>query len=48
MPTANGKKMPIDAEPNPKGNIMLRDGAPLIGANAEHLRDGEAHHRDHR
>lgn len=41
MPTAKGKAMPVDAKPNPDGNMILRNGALLFGATAEHLRDGE-------
>lgn len=41
VPTANGKKMPLDAEPNPSGNVIIRDGALMVGASAENVRDGE-------
>lgn len=41
LPAIKGKMIAVDAEPNPRGTMIIRDGILMFGASAEHLRDGE-------
>ena len=45
--TSNGKAMPLDATPNPKGNLVV-DGKGCIGAATKgELPDGEVRYISH-
>jgi hypothetical protein len=37
--TAGGKRMPLDVDPNPAGNIVIRDGRAVVLSTAEYSRN---------